>query len=103
MLTWCSSVGTGLPRGQERDPPSERIGPVSQQAALHLKEITWVTCYLSSSAGIAFAVPLFKTAVLPPRQRGFRGQLPSPYTHAGAASGHPVQPAKPITGKRRVI
>ena len=33
-------VGTDLPRGQERVPPSERLGPVSRQAALHPKEIT---------------------------------------------------------------
>ena len=66
-------VGTGLPRGQERVPPSERLGPVSQQAALHPETFTRLYRYLSSSAGIAYAVPRFKTATLPPEQRGVRG------------------------------
>ena len=41
-----------------------------------------------------------KAASLPPRQRGFRGELPSTSTHAGPASW---QAAKPMTGTRRVI
>ena len=97
VCTRCGRVGTGLPRGQERVPPSELIVSVSQQSALHPEETTWGNCYLSSSAGVAFTVHRFKIAALPPGQRDFQSCCHDLISMPVLSCR---ESAKPITGTR---